>query len=169
MAPVNYSAIGATATMWEHPGNVATYSVSDSQAEAWTQVSHTAEPASGQRLVATRTVSPLVTAGYPRRVTTVNESGEFTTQAGLDTRATAAAADAARLGPRALVLVVRPDADPVFGSYQVGSYCRVKLGPDARFPFGVDTTARITQIDITPPSSSGGEQVTIAVDTPPLI
>jgi hypothetical protein len=163
----DWAAVAATSSMWEHPGNVASYGVGDTQQEAWTQATHTADPASGQRLTSVRTSAPLIAAGYPRRVTTVAESGEFVTQAGLDARATATVADAGRLGPRAMVLVVRPDFDPVFGTYPVGSYCRVKIAKDARFPDGLDTTGRITQVDITPPSSSAAEQVTVSVDIPP--
>jgi hypothetical protein len=45
----------------------------------------------------------------------------------------------------------------------VGDYARVRIR-DQRFPNGLDTVARITQIDARPPGRQSDEQVTLALD-----
>ncbi len=104
-----------------------------------------------------------IDAGYPLLDATVSYSGTGD-QASLDAlaRAEAAAMKDVLTSPQ---FYIRGDQDPVFGSYTVGDDIRLRLTAP-RWPNGLDTIKRITQITVIPQDAGQNqhEMVELALD-----
>ncbi|PJN38989.1 hypothetical protein CG747_20835 [Streptomyces sp. CB02959] len=110
------------------------------------------------RLNSSAQASDMLTAGYPllERVTTYSDVLDQTRLDGT-ARADLAAATQADTQPTFQVVA---DADPVYGSYQVGDVALVVIAPDERMPTGRRSELRILSIETTV-TESGGERITL--------
>lgn len=108
------------------------------------------------KLTSTAQAADLLAAGYPllEKVTTY---GDVLEQGQLDgnARADLAAATQADVQPSFDVV---PDADPVYGSYQVGDVALFVIAPDQRTPTGRQDELRILSVETTV-TDSGAERL----------
>ncbi len=155
-----------TGWMWEYPGNVANY-IWPEDGSLLASTSWAVGSGSGTSMIFTSASSPALTgAGWPA----IEQVISYKDVTDASVLASHAAADvAAASNPVTLPqLTVRADIDPILGSYIVGDDARVRI-TDARFPAaasggaGIDTTLRIHQIDVTPPSDQSPEQAVLTM------
>lgn len=101
-------------------------------------------------------------AGYPRLDGSIAlKDATDQTTANDRARAESAATKVAVTVPQ---IVVRGNVEPVLGSYQVGDDIRIAIEPgNPRFPAGLDTVQRITNISVQPQDSNSAEIVTLSL------
>lgn len=135
-------------------GNVSNYWVNDSMATAGTHIFGVGAGEGSSMLIAEIAYTDLLESGFPRFDTDYSRKDltdasllmDVTSQEGLNRRP-----------PRSiLTLEVKAEAEPVFGSYDVGDACRVII-TDPRFPDGFQKDTRILSIEYYPPEDSNVE------------
>lgn len=104
----------------------------------------------------------MLDAGYPRLDGSIAlKDATDQTTANDRARAESAATKVAVTVPQ---IVVRGNVEPVLGSYIVGDDIRIAIEPgNPRFPAGLDTVQRITQISVQPQDSNTAETVTLSL------
>lgn len=122
-----------------------------------TEVSALGEGAGEARLRSTATATDMINAGWPLLETVETYEGVIE-QARLDANARAALAAQAQADVQAQ-FVVLADADPAFGSYEVGDVGLFIIDPEPRTPAGRQAELRIVGMEVT--ASAGPERVTL--------
>lgn len=104
----------------------------------------------------------MLDAGYPRLDGSIAlKDATDQTTANDRARAESAATKVAVTVPK---ITVRGNVEPVLGSYVVGDDIRIAIEPgNPRFPAGLDTVQRITQISVQPQDSNTAETVTLSL------
>ncbi|MEU7596443.1 hypothetical protein AB0B79_25935 [Streptomyces sp. NPDC039022] len=137
--------------------SILSYTWPENGTEIATEVSALGAGNGEAKLVAVQQAADLIAAGYPliEAVTTYSDVVE---QARLDAtaRADLAARTQADVQPSFEVMA---DADPAYGSYQVGDVGRFVIEPDEQTPAGRSAELRILSIEATP--GAGAERVTL--------
>jgi hypothetical protein len=158
-----YSSSSITAPVFEFPaGNVIEYEYPEDGTLLANTVYAVGAGSNEGKIIATSTDTSKVTAGWPLLETTGNYSDiNDTTLLG---NLSAGQLKAVATPPVTMKMVVNPSTDPVYGSYNLGDDCRVRILDD-RFPTGLDTTYRIMAISLQP-GENGPERATLTLTLP---
>lgn len=144
-------------------GQITDYEANTDGSRRSTQIITTGASANaGSSLIARSNNTDLV-AGYPLKQKVVPQSA-VTDPTLLQSMSDAAAAyaESSSVPPTITILA---DTYPVLGSYTVGDYMTVNIGPSDNFPFGATQKIRVIGIQIAPPVA-GAETVALTVALP---
>ena len=168
---LSYPRRGRTASMtgwvFEYPGNIQTYDWPEDGSKTANTVITQGSGMGAYTVSATASQPGQIDAGYPL----LEDAVPYKQEPNLDVLAQYAnAALNALAAPITLpTLVVRPDLDPVVGSYVEGDDIRVRITDTRRFPApvgggpGLDTFYRIIAMEIQPRTDSTPEQVVLTL------
>lgn len=158
-----YSSSSLSAPVLEFPsGNVIEYEYPEDGTLAANTVYAVGAGSNEGKLIATATSSAQLTAGWPLLETVANYSdvADSTLLGNLSTGQLKAVLSP----PVTMKVVLNPSVDPVYGSYNIGDDCRVRIFDD-RWPNGIDATYRIMALSLQA-GEAGPERVTLTLTVP---
>jgi hypothetical protein len=159
-----YSSSNLSAPVFEFPaGNIIEYEYPEDGSQLANTIYAVGAGSNEGKLIATSSDSTKITAGWPLLETTGNYADIADTT--LLGNLAAGQLKAVSTPPVTLKLVVNPNIDPVYGKYNLGDDCRVRIRDD-RFPNGIDTTYRIMAITLQAGENNTPERATLTVTIP---
>lgn len=170
--PTKGTAAASNGLLFELPGNVVSYTLPEDGSQIDVTSYMTGTGSGAAQIQTSVTSSTLLTYGYPLLESIYSDSSitDTTTLANAATARQAAMNNPVSL----LTMTVRADQDPVLGAYGPGDEVRVRI-TDARWPApasggaGLEMTARITDLKVTPPDGTTPESVTITANVSPAL
>lgn len=155
-----YSVSNPTAPVFEFPaGNMVLYELEENGSLSANTVYAMGAGSNEGKLIATGQETTYLSAGWPLLEEVANYS-DYT-----DTTLLQQLADAQSLAtaypPTTFKIVYPPAQNPVFGTYNLGDDCRLRILDD-RFPTGLDAAYRIVAINVQP-GEDGPERATLTL------
>lgn len=145
-----------------YPGNILNYYWTESASEGAVRWYATGDGDRSSMRVGTATDSDKLDSGYPLIEKAHLRHPGITKQADIDAHA------AFHLLQQPLPFVtkqfeIKGDVEPEFGTYGIGDDARVEI-QDARFPAGINSSARAIGWKVTPPSGESTEEIQMVVE-----
>lgn len=142
-------------------GNVTNYWANDSMGSRATNFYGIGNGEGSSMLISPFVHTDLLASGFPRFDTTYDRK-DIDDQTLLDSL-TAQHAELYKATVGTLTVEVKADAEPTFGSYNVGDTCKVVI-KDVRYPNGLQKVTRILAMEYYPPEDSNVEMVRLTFE-----
>lgn len=158
-----YSSTSTTVPVFEFPaGNVLEYEYPEDGSLVANTIYATGAGSNEGKMIYSATDSTKIASGWPLLEDSASYSDII--DANLIQNLAAGQVAAVSYPPTVLKIIANPSLDPILGAYRVGDDARVRILDD-RFPNGLDTTYRITALNVTP-GETGPERVTVTLSLP---
>lgn len=147
-----------TTLLFDYPGVIANFTLTEDAEAGGNEIWALGTGEGTEQVTTVSRDNDEINAGWPL----LQESRSYKTVVKPSTLQQHSDADLARLNIPVTVLEmqIKPNQDPVFGSYGLGDWARIRLEDDFLTP-SVDMYARITAIKVAVDTTSGIEQITL--------
>ncbi len=155
-----YSSTSLSAPVFELPGNIIEYTWPEDGSVAANYVYTLGAGYNPGKLIATGIDGTKIAAGWP----VLEEQSNYSdiTDATLLSNLANGQVSVVSYPPTTIKIVISPNNDPIFGSYEVGDDARVRIFDD-RFPTQLDAIYRIVAYNVTAGENNSAELVTITL------